>query len=1760
MKKTLRSFLTLLLVFVMLFSVVAPTAYAASQQVDDTTASTTSPTSEEQPLKWFEVSHDADGISVVLKPSTDKLKATSVAGVKKLLGKLIDAIYEVIIDEIKHGIAEGEYGDGVSAITPENAFDYAFDAYIDAHYNGADLDAKYQEFYAAVFADDDTNPTITALADYVCGLVEMVVEVGVISKAELPSADEARRKIEASLDAHQHIADPAVFAEKRAEGIEIMLAKYTETLNGAADIPVMGLVDVIGCLETIGVTVDGTRYGILAPVAGEGALFSRDELVGFINALPTFEEISTTPDEDMHWSFTFDITASYGDFADVNCDFDVTLSVGGDTAEELKANGARVRNLARLIDEHFEYSVDTDNFIVLYFTMPEKVDAVVRALLNTNDVPDDLKRQFYATFSTKISEIIANLEALDFDTLIEKIATINLEGMVTAPMIKKLVDLTGYTNEQIINKIKSYEKVIMKVLEVMIDVFKLLPAEYQDKTLLDFYNSDGSFGYAGTHNVDLEGLFTTITEKYGPLLASFFGDDFDVMTFDVSLTFDAIHKVEYVIDGKVVSYGMLPSGANLAFFGPKTHGIDTVSYWVDEDGNAQFTMPKHDVKLTPVYKQYDIEWDYITAITYDGQPHNIELVNVPDGYDVTYTYEYADGTPVTNPTNAGSYVAKATITKDGEVVDLGVENLNFTILKRTIDFSAVVWTDGNLYYNANEQSVTLSGLPDTLPEGAIVYAGNTATVPGDYTATVTINLDTANYEVQGFTAPSYDWSIGLGVIDVSGVSVPEKYTVTYDGAAHSVPVTGADTLPANVRVHSPSKTAAGVYNVTITFEVTGADAAYYAPIPSLTSVLEIIGTSRNEFLYKDSAGNILVSVTAPGGIPFDYELLVADTSFAHTGYHLADGTYGKVVVAYDINFAHNGTIQSLEDDFEVKMLIPLLARDKTNLQIVYIKDDGTTEQIPAVVEGDYLVFEVTHFSTYSIVEITDAPVPPTQLDLTWLWILLAVVGTLLVVGLVIFLILRKRGKKDDKPTDPTETPDKPDTPDGDTDAAPVEEAPVEEAPVEEAPVEEAPVEETPVEEAPVEEAPVEEAPVEEAPVEEAPVEEAPVEEAPVEEAPVEEAPVEEAPVEEAPVEEAPVEEAPVEEAPVVEAVVEETPVEAPVEEPVAEEPKKKPVIIRFADSDEEGERRGDIDGEVVLVRFRTSFESRFIQSSEEIQSYYSAIKNTLLSYKGVKCRTSWNYEAFNKGRVKCAKVNIKGSAIIVQLALNPADYNANKYHFTDMSAKPKYEGLALVMKVRSERSLKYTLELIAEMMRVLEIPEGKAQDIDYRMPYETTEQLASRGLVKVILPPGMMLDENSNVVRVDVGELLAAHEPTETEPVVEEAPVEEPVVEEVVEEAPVEEAPVEEAPVEETPAEDAPETEDDDDAFDFGVRYNYSLEARLALASDEVKGFYREIMAFVKSYGVKVSRSWKHERVHKGRRLFALVAFRGTRLVIALAKDPKSADAKYNAVDVSEYKKYEKTPMLMRVTSQRKVKQVIALLSELFLEAELKDKALGIVEPEIEAKTKARLIAEELIKVEGEYTEPVAEEAPVEAPVVEEVVEEAPVEEPVVEEVVEEAPVEEPVVEEVVEETPVEVPVVEEVVEEAPVEEPVVEEVVEDEVVEAEVVHVDAEHADEMLTNEEAEAVIEVVHTGADKRKGKLAIVNLDVICDNFEDGEVVDLKALKAKGIVPKGTARVKVLARGVMTKTLTVIASKYSLAAVKMIHLAGGHAEVED
>jgi hypothetical protein len=225
------------------------------------------------------------------------------------------------------------------------------------------------------------------------------------------------------------------------------------------------------------------------------------------------------------------------------------------------------------------------------------------------------------------------------------------------------------------------------------------------------------------------------------------------------------------------------------------------------------------------------------------------------------------------------------------------------------------------------------------------------------------------------------------------------------------------------------------------------------------------------------------------------------------------------------------------------------------------------------------------------------------------------------------------------------------------------------------------------------------------------------------------------------------------------------------------------------------------------------------QSQGSIQDYYNAIKNLLLSYKGVKSRISWNFESFNVGRTPLAKFNAKTRTLYVYIALDAEELADTKYNFTDMSAKKKYAAVPVLLKVKGDRKFKHALELITKLCEEkLQLPKKKVvEEVDYRMPFKTTEELVNEGIVKMLVaaipltdvaPQEEALVEEAPVEETPVEEVAAE------EAVAEEAVVEE-IVEEDIEEEPVEEvlpgvvaietAPVEEAPVEEAPAEEVVE-------------------------------------------------------------------------------------------------------------------------------------------------------------------------------------------------------------------------------------------------------------------------------------------------------------------------------------------------------------------
>ena len=441
----------------------------------------------------------------------------------------------------------------------------------------------------------------------------------------------------------------------------------------------------------------------------------------------------------------------------------------------------------------------------------------------------------------------------------------------------------------------------------------------------------------------------------------------------------------------------------------------------------------------------------------------------------------------------------------------------------------------------------------------------------------------------------------------------------------------------------------------------------------------------------------------------------------------------------------------------------------------------------------------------------------------------------------------------------------------------------------------------------------------------------------------------------------------------------------------------------------------------------------------------------------------------------------------------------------------------------------------------------------------------------------------------------------------EEDPVQEPEAEEEAEEAFDEETAEEFEETEEEFAEVAPAAEEltvgemdeatrsalgiesvseDEAAVRFVIRYHYSFRAKLALSAEEVKGYYIALSNEIACYKkVKTHISFKQERVSSGRTHLAVMLFKGKKLCIAFALDPAEyAETKYRGIDVSQVKRFARTPMLLKISSPRKLNYALYLLGQLAEKYGLVKGEPKEVIDHVDSATKDELIAQKLITVTGmkksEESEYGAFVKSVEEPVEEvaEEVAEEPVEE-VIEEVTEEPAEEaaeevteelaEGIAEEVTEE-PVE-EVAEEVTEE-PVEE-VAEEVAatEEEIPEEEpepveelpvrdfetVEEISVNEVEEAMTDTQAHELVEEVIARKHKHHSKKrAVINVDALAHNYRAGERVTVENLHEKGLIPKEAGIVKVLAKGVLNKPLIVEADDFSVEAVKMIVLTGGRA----
>ena len=206
----------------------------------------------------------------------------------------------------------------------------------------------------------------------------------------------------------------------------------------------------------------------------------------------------------------------------------------------------------------------------------------------------------------------------------------------------------------------------------------------------------------------------------------------------------------------------------------------------------------------------------------------------------------------------------------------------------------------------------------------------------------------------------------------------------------------------------------------------------------------------------------------------------------------------------------------------------------------------------------------------------------------------------------------------------------------------------------------------------------------------------------------------------------------------------------------------------------EREKRGEV---TLVYRYRKSFLAKMALAEDTVKGYYNELKNALLAYKGVKCRTSWGYEAFNKGRTKLARMDVKTKSLYLYLAIDPQSLVDTKYNFKDMSAKKKYAATPVLMKIRGERKFKHALELIEKICgEELQLKRLETEPTDYRLPMMSQDEMVEAGYVKMMVGAIPVAPETEKSAE-EPAEAVAVSAETETVEAVEPVEPVEPVVE-----------------------------------------------------------------------------------------------------------------------------------------------------------------------------------------------------------------------------------------------------------------------------------------------------------------------------------------------------------------------------------------------
>ncbi len=872
---------------------------AAAPGLEDLTRTQAEQYFEETDAVTLKTDFASNGIDVQVK---DEIKSTvagyTVSEWKAVWDELTEDEHEDVVDIV-------EETDEFKAILPEVVKNNWLAKTDDALQNRRNAiafvisTATYEDILADVIDDAEHDPEYVSvieakvnsyLEDAIALLSEVVSQLDENDYASLSAA--IKTVCDNKLDSIKDEAFIVALGKNEAEvryaiidvAIPALLLKYTETVEGfKVKLPEFSIKDIFKLVKNISLD----DYALFV----DGA-FDVEAIKTFIFDLPTFEDIADMSNREMQLSYNISIETTVGtsDFG-----LSVVLTDGYNV----------IRKYAGLVADYLDFDMNEEGVIVFDLTVPDGFAELVLKAAKSDKVPDEIKKKIFSMFTTTPGDVHAFINNTTFEEFLDLLDYIDFEGLMDIEFLSRFEKLDGLTAEQVKAKLREYENYFNKFVQLVNKIYGKLPESLKDKNVMDLYDGNGSFIHSGEYSVDIEKLITSISPRYAALIASFMSDPVVNASIDISVSFEKINSVEFVIEGETHKKGLLPAGADLHYFADITKfGLFPVVAWRDIDGNIYTEMPDEDIVL---YAELNKTFGLTAAIqssvekTYDGEATELRVVldyeTLPANIIPSYQW-YKDGVAINgailssisvkNVADSGSYYCVVTLNSESEKLsDIPTNVCTVAISKAELDLTKYTWKPTELIYNGEAQSVYLVDADGNILTFGVTYVNddtytNVATLAGSYIASVII--DTDNFNVTG-AVQNYSWTIQKATVNLDDYTWSEG-KFTYDGEAHSVVLVSKadskvelrdgviyviDETYTNVAVNAGAYKAKVVLVDTDNYEFIGTNKSEYDwEIQKATYDLTTFSFTDKTVVYDGKLHTIVITGTLPEGVTVSY--------------------------------------------------------------------------------------------------------------------------------------------------------------------------------------------------------------------------------------------------------------------------------------------------------------------------------------------------------------------------------------------------------------------------------------------------------------------------------------------------------------------------------------------------------------------------------------------------------------------------------------------------------------------------------------------------------------------------------------------------------------------------------------------------------------------------------------------------------------------------------------------------------------------------